>query len=300
MEARRPLSPEASPGQARVRSETSKHLSNLPPFHPTALRLLTISIDSDSALPQFEQCFRSDPALAADLLTLANSAEFGLRYRIDTIRHALMVLGLERVRSLAFSISMRSYVTTSPRRQDLQSVWSHSVAAAIIADQLAESGGSTAKLSYTAALMHDVGHLGMIIGSGRKYAELLAEPVPDIAEHMAREEARFGMSHCQAGVVLARKWGLPASLQDCIAMHHDSLDPDRGELLHLTQIACRMADSLGFSEVVTEAGGGSGGFLVPEPFRGRPALAPERLTALITRQISAVWKQEPATKPEVH
>jgi putative nucleotidyltransferase with HDIG domain len=296
MEVHRPYSPEATPEQARIRAETSKHLSNLPPFHPTALRLLSISIDGDTALPEFEGCFKTDPALTADLLALANSAQFGLRHRIDTIRHGLMVLGLDRVRSLAFSITMRSYIGASPRHRDLQPVWSHSVATALIADQLAASAGSAAKLLYTAALMHDIGRLGMMLGgSGRKYAELLSEPVRDIEEGMAREEERFGLSHCQAGLVLARKWGLPSGLQDCIGRHHDSPNPGGGELLYLTQIACRMADSLGFPEMLQtpESEGSSGGFSLPEPFRGRPALADDRLKSLIARQISLVAKPDP-------
>jgi putative nucleotidyltransferase with HDIG domain len=261
------------------------------------LRLLSISIDGDTALPEFEECFKTDPALASDLLVLANSAQFGLRHRIDTIRHGLMVLGLDRVRSLAFSIAMRSYIGASPRHRDLQPVWSHSMATALIADQLAASAGSAAKLLYTAGLTHDIGRLGMMLGSGRKYAELLSQPVRDVAEGMALEEERFGLSHCQAGLVLARKWGLPSGLQDCIGLHHDPPNAAGGELLYLTQIACRMADSLGFSEVLqtAEPQADSGGFRLPEPFRGRPALAPDRLLSLIARQISAVSKLEPGT-----
>jgi len=297
MEVHRPYSPEATRELARTRAETSKHLSNLPPFHPTALRLLSISIDGDSALPEFEESFKADPALAADLLVSANSAQFGLRCRIDTIRHGLMVLGLERVRSLAFSIAMRSYIGAGPRQRDLQLVWSHSVATAIVADQLAASAGSAAKLLYTAALVHDLGRLGRVLGSGRKYAEMLAEPVRDIAEGMAREEERFGLSHCQAGVELARKWGLPASLQECISFHHDATDRERGELLYLVQVACRMVDSLGFPEVqaapVPETA--SGAFALPEGFRGRLALTPDRLKSLISHQISTASKSQPAT-----
>jgi putative nucleotidyltransferase with HDIG domain len=297
METPRPLAPDASIKHGRVRSETLRNLSNLPPFHPTALRLLTISIDSDSAMARFEQCFRSDPALAADLLVLANSAEFGLRSRIDTIRHAVVVLGLERVRSLACGIAMRSYTGSTSRQRDLQPVWSHSVATAIIADKLGESARSAGKLLYTAALMHDVGRLGMLLGPGRKYAEMLAEPVHDVQEGVAQEMARFGMSHCEAGVVLARKWGLPASLQECISLHHDPVTAERGELLHLTQIACRLADSLGFGEVSHDAahGAGSAEFLLPEPLRSRPELAADRLTGLVTTRISALSQQEPKT-----
>ena len=246
-------------------------------------------------MPQFEQTFGSDPALATDLLVLANSAEFGLRSRIETIRHALVVLGLERVRSLAFSIAMRSYVNTSPRRQDLQPVWSHSIASAIIADQLTDPGAHGARLAYTAALMHDVGRLGMILGIGRRYTESLFAASTTLDESIALEKERFGMSHCEAGVVMARKWGLPQVLQDCMSRHHDALDPSV-HLLYITQLACRLADSFGFSEIRKgESEQEIPPFTLPAPFQGRSDLSRERLTELITSQISAVWKlDEPA------
>jgi HD-like signal output (HDOD) protein len=53
-------------------------LSKLPPFHTTALRLMNLSVESESAMSEFEDTFKADPALTADLLMVANSAEFGL------------------------------------------------------------------------------------------------------------------------------------------------------------------------------------------------------------------------------
>lgn len=86
-----------------------ERLTRLPTFHPTAIKLMTLSTESDSALADFEEVFKADLTLTADLLLTANSAAFGLRSRVDTIRHALTLLGLERVRSLAFNIMWGAY-----------------------------------------------------------------------------------------------------------------------------------------------------------------------------------------------
>lgn len=64
-------------------------LSKLPVFTPSALHLLSVSTESDSAMESFSEAFSSDPALAADLLLVVNSAAFAPRCYIDTIRHAL-------------------------------------------------------------------------------------------------------------------------------------------------------------------------------------------------------------------
>src|SRR5580698_10487610 len=92
------------------RSRTFDRLSRLPVFSRTALKLLTIATEAESAREDFEAAFRSDPSLAADLLTLANSAEFGFRAKVASIPHAISLLGLERARSLACTIAMSFYL----------------------------------------------------------------------------------------------------------------------------------------------------------------------------------------------
>lgn len=85
---------------AEISAQADRHaavyvrLSKLPPFRPAALKLLNISVESGSAMRDFEEIFKSDPALSADLLLVANSLQFGPRARVETIRHAITYLGL--------------------------------------------------------------------------------------------------------------------------------------------------------------------------------------------------------------
>jgi hypothetical protein len=111
-------------------------VGQLPLFHPVTLKLPDISADCESPLSAAEEVFRSDPALTADLLRKANSVEFGLQSRIETIRRALTYLGLQRVRSLATAIACGFYVRNSPPTEDMRAVWCHSVATAVIANAI--------------------------------------------------------------------------------------------------------------------------------------------------------------------
>ena len=136
-----------------------ERLSKLPPFRPACLKLLTVSTDANSAMDDFSQIFMADPALATDLLLVANSMEFGSRSRIDTVRHALAFLGFERVRSLASTIAVRATVQNLSR-ESVRPVWLHSIASAVIGGRL----GAIHNLPgvYTAALVHDLGRLGLL------------------------------------------------------------------------------------------------------------------------------------------
>src|SRR4051812_38374608 len=63
-----PLTVSLPSKQDNGRSRTILELSNLPLFHGAAVRLLNISLDDSSALAEFEEVFKSDAALSAELL----------------------------------------------------------------------------------------------------------------------------------------------------------------------------------------------------------------------------------------
>lgn len=161
------------------RSQTLDRLSRLPVFSQTALKLLTIATEEDSAREDFESAFRSDPSLASDLLIAANSAEFGFRAKVASISHALSLLGLERARSLACTIAMSFYLRSSAS-PDVSDHWKHSMASAALAEHLAEVSSLSPPLLYSAALLHDIGRLGLQQISQSDYSYLMALDIAEI------------------------------------------------------------------------------------------------------------------------
>jgi EAL and modified HD-GYP domain-containing signal transduction protein len=65
--------------------------------HVAALRLLALLENPNVAVDQVETAMSVDPTLSFRLLRVINSAAFGLRRRVDSIRQALVLLGLGRV-----------------------------------------------------------------------------------------------------------------------------------------------------------------------------------------------------------
>ena len=196
-----------------------ERLSKLPPFRPACLQLLAVSADGYSAMEDFANIFLADPAMAADLLLVANSMEFGSRCRIETIRHALSYLGLERVRSLASTIALRVEVSQTAH-ESVRPLWLHSIASAVIAEQLGALHGVPG--IYTAALVHDLGRLGLLSVEHERYALVLGTVFEDIDEANRMEEILFGMDHCKTGAFLGEKWGFPIGLQTAMFAHHGS------------------------------------------------------------------------------
>jgi len=227
--------------------ETVVCLSKLPPFHPAVLKLLNISVESDTADRDFELAFGSDPALTADLLLVANSAQFGIRSQVATIRHAISYLGFERVRSLAATIAVSSFVRGIARNDGLRPVWQHNIATGIIAETLGDLSGFPGL--YTSGLIHDLGRLGLSLADGPSYATELSAQFSSVEESNERETSIFGMNHCEAGLLLGKRWGFPPLLLTSMFNHHCALADVRPHPLSMVQIACRMAAAIGYPEV---------------------------------------------------
>lgn len=234
-------------GTESKRSALVVELSKLPLFPAAALQLLRIPVESDTATAQYEGVFKSDVGLAAELLLVVNSAAFGGRSRIDSIRHAIVFLGLERVKALADTIAFCFYVRKAPRIDYVRQIWSHAVATAILAEKIGGLHGRTN--GYTAGLMHDLGRLVMLKVAGPEYARELSDSFADIESANQLEAVRFGLNHNEAGDEIACQWGFPNNLRRCMAEHHVSSESDTKNELADVRLACRMAEALGYSEL---------------------------------------------------
>jgi HD-like signal output (HDOD) protein len=220
-------------------------LSRLPPFGPAVLKLLSISLDDELVLESFEEVFKSDPALTAELLVMANSAAFAGRSRVETIGVAIRYLGPERVRSMAATSALRVHTQSGEPDQYLATVWAHGIATAVAAEALGNACGRRGL--YTLGLTHDLGRLGLFLVGGQSYSEELTKDFQDIEQANQAERDLFGMTHCEAGALVATAWGFPESLAACMGEHH--VMPAGADPRGLIVTACRIADSLGFPEV---------------------------------------------------
>jgi HD-like signal output (HDOD) protein len=240
-----PTEADRTPETVARHQETVVCLSKLPPFHPAVLKLLNISVESDTADRDFESAFGSDPALTADLLLVANSAQFGIRSHVATIRHAISYLGFERVRSLAATIAVSSFVRGIEWNECLRLVWQHNIATGVIAEVLGDLSGVPGL--YTAGLIHDLGRLGLSSTDSLSYATEFSAQFSTVEESNRRETLIFGMDHCEAGFLLGKRWGFPTLLLSSMLKHHNPLDDARP--LSMVQLACRMAAAIGYPEV---------------------------------------------------
>ncbi|MBK9166185.1 MAG: HDOD domain-containing protein [Bryobacterales bacterium] len=224
-------------------------LKSLPPFPSVAMRLLEVLAQEKLHIKDVVELVRMDPAFGAEILRLANSAAYGFRSQIDSLSHAMVLLGTERVRSLTLTVAMNTYLKRAFRDEDLRACWHHSLATAFLSGTLAAPASMNMDRAYTAGLLHDVGRLALLAGYPVEYSNLIAVANENHLDIMAVERGMFDIDHAEAGRWLADEWRFPTELRDVIATHHLADPKGRLTLAAVIGLACRLAAILGFGVI---------------------------------------------------
>jgi len=232
-----------------VRTARGLRLVDVPPFPAVALRALQLASRSETRLSELHALICTDPAFAGEILRLANSPLYGIRSQITSTVQATILLGFERVKGLALTIAMRAYVSGSEHNPVLRASWRHSLGCALIAEELAGLCRIDKDVVYTAALIHDIGRLGLSVIRPDLYSTLVQQSFEDPTSVMRCERELFGMDHCEAGGQLLTDWGLPQELIDVARSHHHESQREHLDALEVVHLSCRVADLAGFEFV---------------------------------------------------
>jgi putative nucleotidyltransferase with HDIG domain len=222
-------------------------LCKLPSFPPIATQLLQALSKDDVEIRELTRLISSDAAFSAEILRLANSALFGLEAQIDSLTHAVLLLGLSRVKGLAMTVAiMKGYLKGVLKSETLRRCWTHSLACAFLAEEIAPACGVDKDYAYTAGLLHDIGRLSVLVAYPAEYTNLLKVAEDNSFDVLECERQLFDIDHCEAGRWLAGQWKLPPEFGEVLGRHHEPFAGPKLGVVGLTNVACRLADTLGF------------------------------------------------------
>jgi putative nucleotidyltransferase with HDIG domain len=237
-----------TPGQDAAEASELGDLANLPPFKPIVIRLLR-SFDREDVSPaEIAGLVESDTVLTSEVLAAVNSPLFGIQSKVTVPAHAVSLLGIARAKALVASLAMRAMMANAPKTPVMRRFWMHSSASAAIAVELAPCFGVAGDLAHTGAILHDLGRVGLLAAHTERYTVLALKAYEAVDEILAAEDAAFGMTHCQAGLLLARAWDLPKVFDQTVAEHHGL--PCGRDLRSLVQLSCRVADDFMFQAIL--------------------------------------------------
>lgn len=209
---------------------------------------------------EIAEVISQDIAMTAKVLQLANSAYFGRRQPTTSVTDAVAYLGTDTLRALLLHAeAFRAFpIERSIPGFSLDELQRHCMRVARLAQAISKEIGVTGD-AFTAGLLHDIGLLILAaqapddLTTSLTRAKTERRPIADI------ERERHGVTHADIGAHLLSLWGLPHTVTEAIAGHHNDawlkLPLDATATVHIAEALIEHA----------EAGPASDAIRVPDP-----------------------------------
>lgn len=204
---------------------TASQMQSLPSLPALYTEVLKELQSPEPAIERISRIISRDAGMTAKILQLVNSAFFGFYRRINDPVQAIMILGLEKIRSLALTVHIFSQIDQAQwDRFNLGLLWKHN----LLVGQCARDIGQTLNPDkffleeiYMAGLLHDIGKIILMANLPKEYEQVLSGSrlLPGISDITA-EYGRFGASHAEIGAYLLGLWGLSTPIVEAVAFHH--------------------------------------------------------------------------------
>ncbi len=242
------------------------------------LRLKGLLEEPDYAMAEVAVLISYDPGITARLLRLANSSFYGFSRKVETVSHAITLLGVQHVHDIVLATAVADAFSGIPETvMDMQRFWYNSVYCAVTARQLAVSCvGCDKERLFVYGLLHDIGHLVMYQAIPDLFQKVLVRAKETYRPLFAVEREMIGLDYGEVGANLVEQWSLAEPLGQTIRFHIEPQKaveyPLEASLVHLGSLFTKAAAGEGvFNE---------GTLLVDPCAWDRTTLNPEMCSAL--------------------
>jgi len=201
-------------------------LTRIPSLSVIATELMQVMEADNLSVNQILQVIERDPPLAMRVLKIANSAYYGLHSRVESLQHALVIIGMEALRDLSMGFLILRSLADSATSDTLRwnRLWEHSAAVGHIAQLLQiKLGIQTAGSPYAMGLLHDIGKIILFRLAPEKYLEAYTYALEHNISANLAEKQIIGIDHTMAGAWVAQQWLLPDTIYSAIKFHHAPL-----------------------------------------------------------------------------
>ncbi len=180
------------------------------------------------------------PFLIAKILQIANSVSYGVRKEIFSLREAIILIGLEQLKTLlvSFELLKRFFDSLDSRYQStINDFWNLSLKKAKIAKRVAESWTERVDrdLAFISALLCDIGMIAWLYTESdtfNTFSQLYRSKKITVLE---AEKSLFIFEHNKLGSILLQLWSFPQKIIYLVENHNSTKADD--PYIQIIQIA---------------------------------------------------------------
>ncbi len=197
-------------------------IDNIPPLPEISTAVMTELKNEEVSIIEVSELIERDVSLATQILKVANSPAYGATNTISSIQHAIMMLGLQEVKSLLLAFAVQEFFTTDAKNTELRKrFWTHSrvcsYTALLLAHHFKQGDTSTFFLS---GLIHDIGKLIIDQFMHDEFQQVIWHITKHNCSFSEAEKQLLGMTHYQIGGKLLQHWNFPQQVIMQVFRHH--------------------------------------------------------------------------------
>lgn len=216
---------------APSRKLSLKCLDRLPTLSPMTTQLLSTLARGNCEVIELTAIVEKDAVLSAQILRLANSASYGRSQPINSVRHAISMVGVGAMRKFALGASISNLFSRfrlgpsfSMARFNL-----HSVATGILVELLSdEIAFEQSDAAFIAGMLHDLGKLLLAVSLPKHYEEILGIVTARGIPLIECEREVLGIDHAELSALAISRWELAEPVRWAALCHHE---PERATAL---------------------------------------------------------------------
>jgi HD-like signal output (HDOD) protein len=229
-------------------SESLASPQNIAPMPRVCAQLAQLTAQQATDAAQLAKLIQSDPALAGELMRVANSPALRPRSAIVSLQQAVSWLGVAEVRNIAMAVMLRGEVFVAPGHEpESEELWREAWLAGLWAKEIARERRKHVESAFLAALMHRTGAaLALKILSEFEMRQRTVMDAQTFSDLVIEFEPRFGR-------LLMSNWQLPLDVQDAATDWRDYRNSSHGDLAGTVHAAHLLATHTLHPQLLDEA-----------------------------------------------
>lgn len=225
--------------------DLSEALEKIPPLSPVVANVLKLIRDPLSPSSKIAQEIAKDPILSFEVMKLVNSPLYGFSRKIETLEHAVALLGMKSLESIIISAQAKNsfdielkYFRLKRGELSLQAFIGAYTSKLVSQDKWP----GVEDVAFTAGVLRVIGKIAMDYFISKNFPEVEAEMKK--GESFDKIEKKlFGLTSSDLSSIILEKWKIPEEIREVVSKFNKlHLIKDKSSRLYRLAVSVHIGD----------------------------------------------------------